>query len=140
MATLLAGGAINAPGFQEKTLAVVNLATAQTGNGPSSNVVDRGSSHEPAVIQITTTVGATPTCTYQLEGSIDGSNWYPILSADAATPQTLAITTFVITTATIVRPLIPRDAPARYLRVSFSSNTNVTNTVDAYIYGSDVTR
>jgi len=139
MATLPAGG-VNAPGFWEGALAVVSLAAAQTGNGPTTNVVDRGASRDPVVLQISTTVGATPTCTYQVEGSLDGSTFFPIQSADSATPQTLGVGTFVITTGTIVRRLIPRDIPARYLRVTFSANANVTNTVDAYVYGADVTR
>lgn len=140
MATIPAGGAANAPGFQEAALAVANLATAQTGNGPTTNVVDRGTALEPVVLQISTAVGATPTCTYLVEGSVDGSTFFPIQNADAANPGTLVITTFVITTATIVRRLIPRDVPVRYIRVTFSANTNVTNTVDAYVYGDDVTR
>jgi hypothetical protein len=140
MATLPAGGAAGAAGFNEDTLAVVSLAAAQAGNGPSTNVVDRGTALDPVALQITTAVGATPTCTYLVEGSLDNVNWLPISNADAAAPQTLIVATFTITTAGVNRRIIPRDTPSRYIRVTFSANTNVTNTVDAYVYGPDVTR
>jgi hypothetical protein len=110
-----------------------NLSTAQTGNGASTNVVDRGGSVGPVALRLTTAVGATPTCTYLVEGSVDGSAWFAIQNADAAVPQTLVITTFVITTAATFHRLIPANIPVRYIRVTYTANTNVTNTLDAFI-------
>jgi hypothetical protein len=112
----------------------VSLSAAQTGNGASSNVCDRGGSVGPALLKITTTVGGGPTCTYAIEGSADGTNWFAIPYADSATPTTTSVATFAITTATTVYKYLLANYPWRYARVTFSSNTNVTNTVDCWTF------
>ena len=112
----------------------INLATAQTGNGASTNVVDRGGRTGPGLLKITTTVGATPTCTYLVEGSADGANWFPAAIADSATPETLSVATFVITTATTVYKILRANHPWRFVRVTMSANTNVTTTIDAWVF------
>lgn len=114
---------------------VANLSTGQTGNGVSTNVVDRGAVTErPALLTITTTVGATPTCTYAIEGSADGVTWFSVAYADSATPETLSVATFPITTATTVHKILRPGHPWRYLRVTYSANTNVTNTADITVF------
>lgn len=117
-------------------IGVATIANAQTGNGATTDFVDFATnplvSLGYSVVQITTTVGATPTCTYAIEGSIDGSTWYALSYADIATPGTAAVTTFTATTATTTRKVIQPNVPARFLRVTFSANTNVTNTVQVY--------
>lgn len=123
MATLPA----NASG---RTPEVVPLSAAQAGNGPSTNVADRGPSHKGAVVRITTAVGGTPTCTYQIEVSADGVAWAPATYADLATPAVNSTSTFVITTATTVQKIVKQPTPWRYVRVTYSANTNVTNTTD----------
>jgi hypothetical protein len=112
----------------------VDLSTGQTGNGASTNVVDRGGATGPALLTITTTVGATPTCTYAIEGSADGTDWFPAAFADAATPETVSVATFAITTATTVRKILRADHPWRFLRVTYSANTNVTNSTNVWIF------
>lgn len=112
----------------------VNLSTAQTGNGQSTNVADRGGARGPALLKVTTTVGATPTCTYAIEGSADGTNWFNIPYADSATPTTIVVATFVITTATTAIKLLQVDQPWRYVRLTYSSNTNVTTTADVWTF------
>jgi hypothetical protein len=67
----------------------VNLATALAGSGQTTNVgyrgaPDGGTNQNPAMLRIVTAVGATPTCTYQIEGSADNADWYPIDYADVA--------------------------------------------------------
>jgi hypothetical protein len=109
-----------------------NLSTAQTGNGASTNVADRGDSRGAAIIRITTTIGATPTCTYALEGSPDGTNWFPVPYADSATPTTVVSTTFAITTAVTVLKIVQASLPVRFLRITYSANTNVTSTADVF--------
>jgi hypothetical protein len=113
-----------------------NLSTAQTGNGASTNIADRGGAVGPALIRITTAIGATPTCTYLLEGSPDGTNWYPVQYADSATPGTVVVTTFVITTAITALKIIQPNQPVRFFRVTYSANTNVTNTTDVITFNS----
>ena len=111
-----------------------NLSTAQTGNGQSTNVVDRHRCVNTALLKVTTTVGATPTCTYAVEGSADGTNWFSVAYADSATPETLSVATFVITTATTVHKILRVNHPWRFLRVTYSANTNVTNTADVWVF------
>ncbi|HKY57537.1 MAG TPA: hypothetical protein VJL80_05825 [Aeromicrobium sp.] len=112
-----------------------NLSSAQTGNGASTNVADRGDAADrPALLKITTTVGATPTCTYAIEGSADGTNWFSVAYADSATPETLSVATFAITTATTVYKILRLNHPWRFLRVTYSANTNVTNTADVWMF------
>lgn len=113
------------------------ISTAQTGNGATTDVADLSSANATPslgydVVQIVTTVGATPTCTYLVEGSLDGASWYPLSIADMATPTTVAQTTFAITTATTTRKVIQPITPCRFVRVTYSANTNVTNTVTVY--------
>lgn len=111
-----------------------SLSAAQTGNGASTNSAERGNRQGSALLTITTTIGATPTCTYAVEGSADGSTWFAVAYADSATPETLSVATFVITTATTVRKILRPNHPWRYLRVTYSANTNVTNTADVVVF------
>lgn len=124
MATLKAGNTALYP-----TPSSTVLSSGQVGNGPSTDVLDRGGgSTGPALVTITTLIGATPTCTYALECSVDGSDWFPVAYADALTPETVSVATFVITTATTARKILRAGHPWRYARVTYSANTNVTNT------------
>ena len=112
---------------------VVNLCTAQTGNGATTNVADRGAiGGGPALLRIVTTVGATPTCTYLLEGSADGTNFFALPYATAAAPETPAVATFAITAATTTLVHVRANHAWRYMRVTMSANTNVTSTIDLY--------
>jgi len=116
------------------TPAGISLSAAQTGNGASTNSADRGGRIGPALLKITTAIGATPTCTYAVEGSADGTDWFAVAIADAATPETLSVATFVITTATTVRKILRPNHPWRFLRITYSANTNVTNTADVWVF------
>lgn len=111
------------------------ISAAQTGNGASTGTSDRGGRVSCAVlVTITTTIGATPTCTYAIQGSVDGTNWFAVPYADSATPTTVSVATFAITTATTAYKYVQANTPARYLRVTMSANTNVTNTIDVSVF------
>lgn len=113
----------------------VALSVAQTGTGPSTNVVDRlPGGLEPAIVEIVSTVGATPTVTVDVQGSADGTRWWNLAYALGTPIQALAVTALTITTATTNRLFLPVDAPWRYLRCNYSANTNVTLTVTAWIF------
>jgi hypothetical protein len=110
----------------------VNLCTALAGNGVTTNILERTPENwdVPALIRVSTVGGATPTCTYLIEGSADGVIWYPVPYSDSATPMTYTTATFV-TTTTVVAIKYLMTCAWRYLRVTMSANTNVTNTIDA---------
>jgi hypothetical protein len=105
------------------------IATAQT-TAADTNILDRGSQHwnEPALMTIVTTIGATPTATYAILGSVDNVNYYPLPYADSLTPSTVSTGTFTITTA-VTKELLLQIAPWRYIKVTISAVTNVTSTV-----------
>lgn len=117
----------NAPGAN-----TVNLSAAQTGNGASTNVADRGFNLGPVLLKLTTTVGSTPTVTVAIEGSADGTNFFNVAYADSATPETVAVANLVITTATTSYKILRPNHPWQYLRLTYSANTNVTTTADVW--------
>ena len=111
---------------------VAVLSTAQTGTGPSTNIADRGGQRGPAVVEITSTVGATPTVTVAIEGSMDGGDWYAIPYRDTPIAAD-SIATFAITTATLTRKFLPTDHAWRFIRLNYSANTNVTLTAEVLV-------
>lgn len=116
---------------------ITSLSNAQTGTGASTNVVQRRSDlswARASLIRIVTTVGATPTCTYQIEGSPDGVNFFPLSTYDASAAASPTGATFVVTTATTTWRVVPVDLPWTYLRITYSANTNVTSTADIWVY------
>ena len=127
MATLTARAGTHLPNS-------ASLSAAQTGNGPSTNVVDRGSGVGPALLQIVSTVGATPTVTVAIEGSVDGTSWFNVAYALPATPETVAVANLTITTATTTRVILRPNHPWRFLRLTYSANTNVTLTADVWTF------
>ena len=110
-----------------------NLSTAQTGSGSSTNVVTRGAAQAAVLLQIVSTIGATPTVTVAIQGSADGTNWFNVPYATAAAPTTFVVTNLTITTATTAQYTIKENVPVRYLRLNLSANTNVTLTADVYM-------
>jgi hypothetical protein len=111
----------------------VALSTAQTGSADSTNVADRGDRRGPGAIVLTTTVGATPTVTINIQGSVDGTNFYNIPYQLVATSETIAIAAIVVTTAVTTTYLLRHDHAWRFLKLVYSANTNVTSTATAYI-------
>jgi hypothetical protein len=125
MATLDARSVALAPG-------VCRISAAQAGNGVSTHIADRGPSHKlnGTVVQVAAAAGATPTCTYAIEVSADGTNWVAATYADISTPTTDTTATFVITADVVARKIVKHAQQWRYVRVTYSANTNVTNTTD----------
>lgn len=112
-----------------------NLQTAQTGNVDSTNTIDRIATGElnlrPAVLRIVSTVGATPTVTVNIRGSVDGTNFYniPYLSLGAAGGDYTTAPLVITTAATQLFLLMPFQT-WRFVKLVLSLNTNVTLTSD----------
>jgi hypothetical protein len=108
------------------------ISVAQTGNGASTHVADRGPSHKAGstIVRIAVAIGATPTCTYAIEVSADGTNWAAATYADISTPTTDVATTFAVTTDVLTQKIVKSPTVWRYVRVTYSANTNVTNWTD----------
>lgn len=113
---------------------IVELSIAQTGTGDSTNVANVPSRlGMPGAVVITSTIGATPTVTVNIQGSADGANWFNIPYALVATPATFVVTAITITTAVTTTYLLQVNQPWVYVKLAYSANTNVTLTATAYL-------
>jgi hypothetical protein len=111
------------------------LCTAQTGNFTSAaaaNTSGIGGAMGGGAIVITSTIGATPTVTVNIQGSADGVNFFNIPYALVATPSTFVLTAITITTATTTTYLL-QPQPWEVVQIVTSANTNVTLTATAYL-------
>lgn len=117
----------------------VLLGTAQTGNVDSTNTADRGQGafggprDTGGAVVITSTVGGTPTVTVNIQGSVDGVNFFNIPYALVATPRTFVVTAITITTAVTTTYLLQENVFWRFLKLVYSANTNVTLTARAFV-------
>lgn len=111
------------------------IANAATGNGNSTVLIanSRWFTND-ILLRIVTTVGATPTATFNIQSSKDNSTFNNVNYALIATPNTLVSTAITITTAQTSIYRIPAHQ-AKYLRVAVSANTNVTYTIDVLDFG-----
>src|SRR5438128_12261290 len=106
------------------------LATAVAPSNFNTDVADRGGQSGPGSLLIDTTAGTTVTA--NIQGSIDGVNWFNVEYSLVATPSTKAVAALTITTTTIVTYLISGGYGWRYLRVAFTANTGMT--VNSVVY------
>lgn len=113
----------------------VALSAGVAGNGDSTNIADRGLAGigRPAALVVTSAIGATPTVTLNIQGSVDGAAWYNVAYSLVATPETVAVGPLTITTAVTTTYLLRPDHAWRYLKTVRSANTNVTLTETAYL-------
>lgn len=115
---------------------VITLASAQTGNGASTNIADRRGMQGSSLLTIVSTVGGSPTVTLAIEGSADGTTWWSIPYCLVATPETIAVANVVITTAVTNRYVLRAGHPWRYVRTFASANTAVTLTTTVHFFRS----
>lgn len=114
---------INSPG---------NLQTAQTGNVDSTNTILDGDTGRPSAIRIASTAGGTPTVTVNIQGSIDGTNFYNIPYALVSAPSTFVLTALTITTTVTTTYLLQTGQAWNYVKLVMSANTNMTLTSDYF--------
>jgi hypothetical protein len=111
------------------------LASAQTGNF-TSTAASRNSESDYQIggaVVITSAIGATPTVTVNIQGSVDGVNYFNIPYALVATPTTFVLTALTITTAVTTSYLLQGAIPWTFVQIVASANTNVTLTATAYL-------
>lgn len=104
------------------------IGTAQTGNVDTTDTIDRGANRGPGAVVITSAIGATPSVTVNILGSVDGTNFFNVPYALVATPSTFVVAAITITTAVTTAYLLQTGQPWRFLKVNYSANTNVTVT------------
>ena len=111
------------------------ICTAQTGNFTSA-IAARTSDADYQVggaLVITSTIGGGPTVTVNIQGSVDGVNFFNIPYALVATPTTFVLTALTITTAVTTTYLLQPSQPWEFVQIVASANTNVTLTATAYL-------
>lgn len=109
------------------------VMTAGTGNAATASFpIPHEFMRNGAFVRIVTTVGATPTATYAIQGAMADvpAQYANLLYADYLTPGTLVSSNLVITTAATFIKYIPAGQNVRWLRVNVTLNTNVTSTID----------
>jgi hypothetical protein len=111
------------------------LCAAQTGNFTSAAGIRQQAqdTQNPAALVITSAIGGTPTVTVNIQGSVDGVNYYNIPYALVATPSTFVLTALTITTAVSTTYLLQFGQPWQFIQIVASANTNVTLTATAYL-------
>lgn len=113
-------------------LALALAAPAAGANG-STDILDRGTLRRTGVLSITSAVGAGPSVTVNIVGSVDASfaagTFWNIPYCLVATPETLAVAALTITTAVTTNYILRQDHPWRFMRLDLTANTNVTLTV-----------
>lgn len=111
---------------------VALAATGSTGNNSHTGVGATPTADKAAVAFVVEAVGATPTVTYKIQGSFDGTNWFDLILLPSDS-ETAAVTKVVTATGTYVSYLTQAQVRfARFLRLVTSANTNVTYKADLY--------
>ena len=112
--------------------APIRIADALTGNVDTDTVFvgSRLTTRQSGLI-ITSAIGATPTVTVNIRGSIDNVNYVNVpYSAENTVSATWVLTALTITTAKTGFYALQPGMNWRYLKLVLSANTNVTLTVD----------
>jgi len=106
------------------------LASAQSGASFDTDVLDRGPLSGPVAMLIDSTAGTTITA--NIQGSVDGVNFFNVEYALVGTPSTKTVAAITITTTVKTTYLISGWYGYRFLKVAFSANTGMTiNAVSA---------
>lgn len=114
------------PSFEKYSLA----AAGTTGNNTSASVLIGNGWDEACIQFVVEAVGATPTVTWKVQGSIDNTNWfdmgYVTDSSDSFSNSTRTATAAGVQVNFTVRPY-------KYVRLVTTLNTNVTYRGEIYL-------
>ena len=122
---------VSATSFRVKTSAAPTTVAATimgyyTKTTFNSDVLDRGSAVGGGAVVITSLIStATNTTKANLQGSVDGVNWFNIPYSLVATPRTFVVTELTITTSVATTYLLQENVFWRYLRVACNTSTNI---------------
>lgn len=100
-----------------------------TGNNTGASAT-LGTDYKNLIVQfVVEAIGATPTVTFKVQSSVDGTNWvdawYVTDTTDSGSSSTTTVTTVGVTRLYTTRP-------APFWRVVTTLNTNVTYRCEAY--------
>lgn len=107
-------------------------AAATTGNNTHAGVGATEGADKLAVAFKVEVAGATPTVTYKLQATLNGSDWFDVILLPADN-ETAAVSKTVTAVGVYVAYLAQANVRfARALRLVTSANTNVTYSADLY--------
>lgn len=107
------------------------LYTAKTSTGDSA-IAAKGPYSVGGAVVVTNVGTGSPTFTYTIQGSVDGTNYFNIPYALVATPSTYVVTAITTTSSNTITYLLQANQPWNFLKLNISALT--TETVDATAY------
>lgn len=116
------------------TLSVL-AAAGSTGNNTHALAGVGAAADRIGVQFVVEAIGATPTVTWKVQGSLDGVNWYDVVYYTDAL-DTLAVAARTATTVSAQVEWLDLGGGSRFyddIRVITSSNTNVTYRCELYV-------
>jgi hypothetical protein len=118
------------------SIALSLLAPAgSTGNNTHAGVGVGAAMDKVAVQFVVEAIGATPTVTWKVQGTLDGVTWNDLFYVTPST-NTAASTAIVATTVSTIPIWLDQAGAERFysqLRLVTSANTNVTYRAEMYI-------
>lgn len=114
------------------------FAAGSTGVGAGTELalgeLDGGSPFDQIVaVQFeVSAVGATPTATFQIEGTLDGVNWFAVARYSESSDTVDAAAVTVTAVGRTIKYIDIRKRPLLRLRVNVTANTNVTFNAKAW--------
>lgn len=117
------------------------LASSQnpdtSGGAVASTNTLRRRSTGPAAVVIANVDGGSGTIKVDIQGSVDGTNWFNVPYALVATPNTFVVAQLTLTTAATTTYLLQVDQVWQFLRLNFSTNTGAKETITATAYADE---
>lgn len=114
--------------------APVPLFVAAVGTGDSAIAADLNPTRNDGGAVVVTNVGTgSPTFTFTIQGSVDGTNYFNIPYALVATPSTYVVTAITTTSSNTITYLLQPNQPWNFLKLNISALTTETVTATAYL-------
>lgn len=114
-------------------IGAIVLGAAQTGNVDTTHTLDRGAYRGPMAVRLANADGGGGTVKVDIQGSVDGTNFFNAAYSLVASPETVAVAQITVTAAVTTTYLLRPDHAWRYLKLVYSSNTAETLTATAYL-------
>ena len=115
--------------------APVVLMTGVTSTGDSTNTASRplGQIIGGGAVVVSNVGTGSPTFTYTIQGSVDGTNFFNVPYALVATPRTFVVTAITTTATNTISYLLQENIYYRFLKINISALTTETVGATAYL-------
>lgn len=110
------------------------VAAVGTGDSAIAAVPGGGYARTSGGAVVVSNVGTgSPTFTFTIQGSVDGTNYFNIPYALVATPSTFVVAAITTTTTSTVTYLLQANQPWNFLKLNISALTTETVNATAYL-------